>query len=257
MPPWLRNLPRACDVLKEVLRDLADVLFPPRCQSCRTVAEKLTNDLFCAACEEKIRYIRTPLCPACGAPYADSAGSDHLCGDCLTAPKPFAVARSVAVFDGILLEAIHAFKYHNKTGMGTGLGRMMTGDSYTGMDMQGYTMIMPVPLHIRRLRERGFNQSLLLAKVLSARYAIPLDFVILRRERDTPPQTMMGRKERQANIKGAFGVADKERVRKQHVLLIDDVYTTGSTLAECTRVLLNNGAVQVGVLTLARAVKDV
>jgi len=244
-------------VLKEVLRDLADVLFPPRCQSCRTVAEKLTNELFCAVCEEKIRYIRPPLCPACGAPFPDSAGSDHLCGDCLTPPKPFAVARSVAAFDGILLEAIHAFKYHNKTGMGSGLGKMMTGDSYTGTDLQGYTMIMPVPLHIRRLRERGFNQSLLLAKVLSARYAIPLDFVTLKRERDTPPQTTMGRKERQANIKGAFGVADKERVRKQHVLLIDDVYTTGSTLAECTRVLLNSGASQVGVLTLARALKDV
>jgi ComF family protein len=133
---------------------------------------------------------------------------------------------------------------------------MMTGDSYAGMDMQGYTMIMPVPLHIRRLRERGFNQSLLLAKVLSARYTIPLDFVTLKRERDTPPQTTMGRKERQANIKGAFVVADKESVRKQHVLLIDDVYTTGSTLAECTRVLLKNGAARVGVLTLARAVKD-
>jgi ComF family protein len=243
-------------VLKEVLRDLADVLFPPRCHSCRTVAEKLTNDLFCPACEEKIRYIRTPLCPACGIPYDDSEGSDHLCGDCLTAPKPFAVARSVAAFDGVLLEAIHAFKYHNKTGMGTGLGRMMTSDSYTGMDMQDYTIIMPVPLHIRRLRERGFNQSLLLAKVLSASYAIPLDFITLRRERDTPPQTMMGRKERQANIKGAFGVTDKERVRKQRVLLIDDVYTTGSTLAECARVLLNCGAAQVGVLTLARAIKD-
>ena len=243
-------------MLKEAFRDLADVLFPPRCHSCRKVAEKLTNDLFCPACEEKIRYIHTPLCPACGVPYDNSEGSDHICGDCLTAPKPFAVARSVAVFDGILLEAIHAFKYRNKTGMGVGLGRMMTCDSYPGMDMQGYTIIMPVPLHIRRLRERGFNQSLLLAKVLSARYAIPLDFVTLRRERDTPPQTTMGRKERQANIKGAFAVADKERVREQHVLLIDDVYTTGSTLAECARVLLNSGAAQVGVLTLARAVKD-
>ena len=242
--------------MKEAFRDLADVLFPPRCHSCRKVAEKLTNDLFCPACEEKIRYIHTPLCPACGVPYDNSEGSDHICGDCLTAPKPFAVARSVAVFDGILLEAIHAFKYRNKTGMGVGLGRMMTCDSYPGMDMQGYTIIMPVPLHIRRLRERGFNQSLLLAKVLSARYAIPLDFVTLRRERDTPPQTTMGRKERQANIKGAFAVADKERVREQHVLLIDDVYTTGSTLAECARVLLNSGAAQVGVLTLARAVKD-
>lgn len=244
-------------MLKEALRDLADALFPPRCRSCRIVAAELTNDLFCGACEEKIRYIRNPLCPACGTPFADSEGTDHLCGDCLTAPKPFTVARSVAAFEGVLLEAIHAFKYRNKTGMGAGLGRMMTGDSHAGMDMHGYSLIMPVPLHIRRLRERGFNQSLVLAKVLATRHAIPLDFVTLRRERDTPPQTMMGRKERQANIKGAFGVADKERIRKQRVLLIDDVYTTGSTLAECARVLLNSGAAQVGVLTLARAIKDV
>jgi len=243
-------------VLKELLRDLSDALFPPRCQSCRKVAEKLTNDLFCPACEEKIQYIRPPLCPACGAPFPGAKGPDHMCGDCLTAPKPFVIARSVAAFDGILLEAIHAFKYHHKTGMGNGLGKMMTGDFHSGMDMHDYTMIMPVPLHIRRLRERGFNQSLLLAKVLSESYAIPLDFVTLRRERDTPPQTAMGRKERQANIKGAFAVAGKERVRKQHVLLIDDVYTTGSTLAECARVLLKNGAAQVGVLTLARAMKN-
>jgi predicted amidophosphoribosyltransferase len=84
-----------------------------------------------------------------------------------------------------------------------------------------------------------------------------LDFITLRRERDTPPQTLMGRKERQANIKGAFGVANKERVKNQHILLIDDVYTTGSTLAECARALLKSGASRVGVLTLARAVMDV
>lgn len=243
-------------MLKEALRDLADLLFPPRCQSCGAVAEKLTNDLFCGACEAKIPYIRSPLCPACGAPLPASSGADHLCGDCLTAPKPFTVARSAAAFDGIMLEAVHAFKYRNKTGMGKGLGMMLAGAYHTGMDIHGFTVIMPVPLHTRRLRERGFNQSLLLAKVLSAMYAIPLDFVTLRRERDTMPQTMMGRKERQTNIKGAFGVVDKERVGKQQVLLIDDVYTTGSTLAECTRVLLNSGADRVGVLTLARALKD-
>ncbi len=243
-------------MLKEALRDLSDVLFPPRCRSCRIVAEELTNDLFCGTCEEKIHYLRAPLCPACGIPFAAYEGTDHLCGDCLTSPQPFTVARSIAACEGILLEAIHAFKYHYKTGLGAGLGKMLTRASQAGMDMQGYSLIMPVPLHVRRLRERGFNQSLVLAKVLAARHAIPLDFINLRRERDTPPQTMLGRKERQANIKGAFSVADKEKVRKQRVLLIDDVYTTGSTLAECARVLLKSGAAQVGVLTLARALKE-
>jgi ComF family protein len=242
--------------LKEALRDLAEVLFPPRCRSCGIVAEELNNDLFCGTCEAKIRYIRSPLCPSCGIPWADSGGPDHLCGDCLTAPQPFTAARSVAVGEGILLEAIHAFKYHYQTGLGPGLGKMLARAAHTGMDMQGYSLIIPVPLHVRRLRERGFNQSLILAQVLAAGHAIPMDFVTLRRKRDTPPQTMLGRKERQANIKGAFGVADKEKVRNQRVLLIDDVYTTGSTLAECARVLLNSGAAQVGVLTLARALKD-
>jgi ComF family protein len=217
----------------------------------------LTNDLFCGDCEEKISYIRPPLCPACGTPFPDPEGTDHLCGDCLTAPKPFAFARSVAAYEGILLETIHDFKYRHDTGLGAGLGKMLSGYSHTLMDMQGYSMIMPVPLHIRRLRERGFNQSLILAKALAARHDIPLDFITLRRERDTPPQTLMGRKERQANIKGAFGVANKERVKNQHILLIDDVYTTGSTLAECARALLKSGASRVGVLTLARAVMDV
>ena len=241
---------------KEALRDLTAVLFPPRCRSCGRVSARLTNELFCGDCEAKIHYLRSPLCPSCGIPFPASEEADHRCGECLTDPKPFTAARSVAVFEGIVLEAVHALKYHHQTGLGKGLGKMMAGDAYAGLDMQSYTVVMPVPLHIRRLRERGFNQSLLLARVLAASHAIPLDFVTLRRERDTPPQVMMGRRERLGNIKGAFGVARKERVRKQQVLLIDDVYTTGGTLAECARVLMDSGADRVDVLTLARALQD-
>jgi ComF family protein len=162
----------------------------------------------------------------------------------------------VAVYAGGLLRAIHDFKYRRQPGLGRGLGRLITDNNYAGIDPEGFDVVIPVPLHVRRLRERGFNQSLLLARTVATACGIPVDFLSLRRVRDTPPQTLMGRKERQANIRGAFAVARRDRLRDRKVLLIDDVYTTGSTLAECARALLDGGAARVGVLTLARAVPE-
>jgi len=162
----------------------------------------------------------------------------------------------VAVYAGGLLRAIHDFKYRRQPGLGRGLGRLITDNNYAGIDPEGFDIVIPVPLHVRRLRERGFNQSLLLARTVATACGIPVDFLSLRRVRDTPPQTLMGRKERQANIRGAFAVVRRDRLRDRQVLLIDDVYTTGSTLAECARALLDGGAARVGVLTLARAVPE-
>jgi len=243
-------------VWKELVRNTADVLFPPRCQSCGQVTDDLTAGLFCAACAGDIRYIVPPVCPACGAPVPAREGEPSLCGDCRTAPKPFHIARSAAVFTGGLLEVIHRFKYHRRPALGKSLGKLLAGDAYAGINIRDYSMIIPVPLHVRRLRERGFNQSLLLARAVSAGCGAPVDFLSLRRERDTPPQTRMGRRERQANIRGAFRVVHPDRIKDRHILLIDDVYTTGSTLAECARALLDSGAARVGVLTLARALPD-
>jgi len=162
----------------------------------------------------------------------------------------------VAVYTGCLLQAIHDFKYRRQPGLGRGLGRLITDNHCAGIDPEGFDVVIPVPLHVRRLRERGFNQSLLLARAVATAGGIQVDFLSLRRERDTPPQTLMGRKERQANIRGAFAVVHRDRLRDREILLIDDVYTTGSTLAECARALLDGGAARVGVLTLARAIPE-
>jgi ComF family protein len=162
----------------------------------------------------------------------------------------------VAVYTGCLLQAIHDFKYRRQPGLGRGLGRLITDNHCAGIDPEGFDVVIPVPLHVRRLRERGFNQSLLLARAVATARGIQVDFLSLRRERDTPPQTLMGRKERQANIRGAFAVVHRDRLRDREILLIDDVYTTGSTLAECARALLDGGAARVGVLTLARAIPE-
>jgi ComF family protein len=113
-------------------------------------------------------------------------------------------------------------------------------------------LILPVPLHPGRLRQRGFNQSLLLARYFGRKHSIPLDFTALQRSRPTPPQTQLSGSQRQTNVRGAFQVRRPEGVSEKRILLIDDVFTTGATVRECAKVLLGAGAKQVDVLTLAR-----
>jgi ComF family protein len=122
------------------------------------------------------------------------------------------------------------------------------------LSLRAYDVIIPVPLHVSRLRWRGFNQSQHLALSLASAAGIPLDSFILERVRPTRPQVQLNEAERRRNVARAFHVARPERVRGRRVLLIDDVYTTGATVDECSRVLLRNGCAHVDVLVLARAV---
>ena len=242
--------------MKEILTGIADVIFPPRCITCGELLERHGPLPFCPPCLAGIRFIRSPLCPRCGTPFPATEGEDHLCGDCLMMERPYAVARSVGRYEETLLTAIHRFKYHGRTGIGKVLGKIMA-DFAAGMwDIKAFDRILPVPLHRKRLRERGFNQAVILASGLSKRFNVPLDFTTLRREVFTPPQVGLSREERSTNVHGAFTVTHPERIAGRRVLLLDDVYTTGSTLTECARVLIRAKAEVVAVLTLARAVYD-
>lgn len=220
---------------------------------CHAVLQNKAAGLFCDECTSRVTIIRPPLCPACGLPFKTAEGSNHLCGECILSPKAFSTARAVGRYEAALLEAIHSFKYQGKTALGKILGVFMAEHDYADFRIPSYTMIVPVPLHVRRLRERAFNQSLVLAGVVAGKYAIPLDFTALKRHIYTQPQITLGKAERQANVRGAFQVKSPGKIKGQKILLIDDVYTTGSTLDECARVLMKNGAADVGVLTLARA----
>ncbi len=130
----------------------------------------------------------------------------------------------------------------------------MAGLDYGGFRIRDCTLIIPVPLHRKRLRERSFNQSLILAREISRRHSIPINFNVLKRKVHTEPQVSLGKADRGPNVRGAFEVVEKKAITGEKILLVDDVYTTGSTVKECARVLRTNGAAEVAVLTLARAV---
>ena len=131
---------------------------------------------------------------------------------------------------------------------------MLADYACSRFDISAYTLIVPVPLHRRRLRERGFNQAVILAREIAGRFSLPLDWRSLRRRVFTEPQVGLGKDRRTSNVRGAFGVVDGKRIEGQRIVLVDDVYTTGSTVRECTEILMKNKAAEVVVLTLARAV---
>ncbi len=239
--------------MKRVLTGLADLVFPPRCLTCDAILEN--NPFFCSVCSAKTSFIQPPLCPRCGIPFESTEGDSHLCGDCLTSKPTFSVARAVGRYENTLLEAIHRFKYDRKIYTGEVLGKLMAEFAYPAFNISDYSLIMPVPLHAGRLRERGFNQAVILAKEISKKYHLPLDFLSLTRHIYTEPQINLGKKDREANVKGVFSVADHGRITGQRIILVDDVFTSGSTVRECARILMKNKAESVAILTLARAVR--
>ncbi|MEA3459414.1 MAG: ComF family protein [Chloroflexota bacterium] len=227
-------------VLIEKMRGfLLDLLFPPRCVGCGRKGIWL-----CARCASEIELIRPPICTLCGRPVAE----DGLCFFCRSDPPPIDGMRSVAYFEGVMRKAIHSFKYKNLQALAIPLGEMM-GDYWRRTPLPT-DVIVPVPLHPHRLRERGYNQAALLAKELGKRIGLPVVGSLVR-VRETAPQVGLSARERQENVKEAFRCLDDSLVGRR-VLLVDDVCTTGATLAACSVALRGGSARSVWALTLAR-----
>lgn len=232
---------------------LVDFFLPPRCPFCGGDVNDGSSGGVCSSCFNRIRKIAHPHCLRCGIGFTSEAGEDHLCSDCLAGTGYFAKARALAHYEGILPEIISRYKYRGDSRLARSLGDLLASYEDPDFSFQDYRLVVPVPLHPLRLRRRGFNQSLLLARRISRRYSLPLDFTSLRRIRATAPQTELSAAERRKNIRGAFAVSRRHTLAEKDILLIDDVFTTGSTVEECAKVLLKAGANRVDVLTLARA----
>lgn len=233
-------------------RALFDFFFPPKCPLCGENQESLPDERPCPACLSQIKFFSSPRCPRCGISFHSASESDHLCSECLTEQRYFTKARAICQYDGLIVEAISRFKYGGVTRLARPLASLMAEYRDPEFLLPDFDLILPVPLHPGRLRQRGFNQSLLLARYFGRKHSIPLEFTALRRARPTQPQTRLSGSERQTNVRGAFEVRKPEVVAEKRILLIDDVFTTGATVRECAKVLLASRAKRVDVLTLAR-----
>ncbi|MGB9629987.1 MAG: ComF family protein, partial [Thermodesulfobacteriota bacterium] len=180
---------------------------------------------------------------------------DHLCGGCLRKERYFTIARSIGVYEGLLREAIHRWKYKGKTSLNAYFGKWMAEGLSRYWNPNELDLLIPVPLHKTRLRDRGFNQALLLAKEIHSKTGIPYLKRALQKRKPTPPQVNLSGLERERGVRGAFEITPRDQIHEKSILLIDDVYTTGATVNECAKVLLKGGAKRVDVLTLARTVK--
>jgi len=235
-----------------------DLIYPPRCPICHAFlwGKKARNDLeelpLCQSCFDSFREIASPLCPICGRPFTPGIEEDHVCENCLRKRPSFDKAAAPYLYEGDLMTAIHEFKYGGKSYMVSALGPLLAAFASDWLKERDDLILMPIPLHPKRLRERGFNQSLLLARHVASRLDAKLDSLTLRRTRYTKPQTGLKSGERRRNVRRAFEVRNQKALRGKAIVLVDDVATTGSTLNECARVLKRAGCKEVYGLVLAR-----
>jgi ComF family protein len=239
-PSSLRGSTRFQQQGRQIWNRFIDLLFPPRCGGCQTA-----GSLWCAACRAATQPIEPPWCEKCGEPFV----ADRLCANCRNYPLVIDKIRSAALFDGVLRQAIHRFKYERLSGLAEPLGDLLA--DYWCAEQLTADWLIPVPLHPSRERDRGYNQSELLARQLARRVNVPVSSKGLRRTRATAVQMTLNAAERRQNVAGAFECVEVQ-VRGARVMIVDDVGTTGATLDACAQAVLKAGAVSVMGLTLAR-----
>jgi ComF family protein len=234
----------------QLARGLADLVFPPVCVHCRGVVTGGDYRHLCARCARQIDFVRPPCCETCGHPLSGVVSGERICPHCSALAPAFGRGRTAVLFRGPARALLVELKYHR--------GWHVLGDieeifrrSPAVLEHVRDAVLVPVPLHPRKQRERGFNQSALLAGAL-ARAASLSSRPLLRRVADTPSQTAFDRRARQANLKNAFALAPGAALNpRQRYILVDDVFTTGSTLNSCASALRRAGCLAVDVVMYA------
>jgi len=239
---------------------LLDLVFPAFCPVCRRRLGDGRRDPLCGGCWAALEPIIAPYCRVCGIPFQTFPTGDadrsvgRLCGPCRARSPLFSYARSAVRYEGVAREALHAFKFGARRALAAPLGDLVAGLGPEALPVSVPDLLVPVPLHVRRERERGFNQALLLAARVGRAWRVPVRSDVLVRTVPTVSQTDLSAEARRANVRRAFALRRPELVAGRHVLLVDDIYTTGSTVGECARCLEDGGAATVGVLTVARVI---
>ena len=225
---------------------LLGLLFPPP-STCPTCGEKLSpgGQIPCQSCRSRVRRVEEPFCPRCARPLA-VAGQ---CPGCRGKSFPFRQVRAAGIYEGVLRAAIHSFKYQKNTSLLPYLQQLLQ-DCLEKHPLPEVDLVIPVPLHRSKEWERGFNQAALLARGVARHLQRPVDYHSLVRKYPTPPTSGLSRREREKLLKGAFAARGR-RLQGKSLLLVDDIFTTGSTAAGCAAALLEGGAEAVYVVTVA------
>jgi ComF family protein len=243
-------MPEIKSLALSALRWPAQILFPPVCAGCRRHVSQ--PGALCAACWPGLKFLERPWCAVMGTPFSQDMGEGFLSAEAIANPPPFERARSAVAYTGVARRMVQGLKYHDRTDLAPWMARWMLR---AGAELLADAdVVVPVPLHWRRFLERRFNQSAELARTVAAISGLPFAPDAVRRVKRTRQQVELPLREREDNVRAAFGVppeADIE-VRGRRVLVVDDVYTTGATVSAVARALAKSGAKAVDVLTFAR-----
>jgi competence protein ComFC len=229
------------------------IFFPSFCELCSSLLEFPQEKVICHSCWKSIRTSYHSYCLGCGR-FFEAPEEPHLCQACLEMRPPFSHHRSGGKYQGKLKDIILLYKFRRFQVLGKDLARFV----YRALGKEEeiwwkVDFIIPVPLHPKRKKERGFNQAEIIAKELARIKGIELGDKLLVKVKNVPPQTSLRVEERAKNVSGAFLITQKDKIKKKVVLLVDDVYTTGSTIRECSSVLKKAGVKEVKALTVAQA----
>ena len=238
----------------EVLREnLLQLLFPPTCCGCGQPLTDTDSPHWCRSCTSRVSYLTSPLCPVCGIGLSRDAGyDDRWCRSCLKRRPPFDTARSLVHYGDPIRTLLHRLKFNADTRVTNGLASIVKAgrSCFTRKD---YDLVVPVPLFPARLKRRGLNQALVLARIFFAEETVKIDPTVLIKAKNTPAQSGLSGPARRKNLVGSIKARPGTTLVKRRVCLVDDVFTTGATASECSLILKEKGAAVVDVVTFARA----
>ena len=240
-------------MIDQIRENLLRILFPPRCSGCGDPIHMQPNQKFCSFCAARVVFITSPLCPACGIGVSSDGGYENrFCPGCLQQRPAFDSARSLVYYRDPVRSLLHQLKFKADTRAVIGLRSVIDagGDWYRKVD---YDLIVPVPLFPTRLRKRGLNQALVLARLFFLKESVKIDPTALIKAENTSAQSELSGIDRRKNLAGTIRVRPGTNLAGMKICVVDDIFTTGTTVSECSLILKENGAKIVEVLTFARA----